>query len=120
MSDLKELEQGNLENSLQRVQSLVDSTDTPRPLHLGILLALRIAKEMSEGKDPGTDSVGLVAEWADTYGDEIVDESVVFARQFLLKPQELMGRIAKQLDPNKSAQQEASDVSGELADGEED
>lgn len=94
----KELESSSLEDSLKRIQGLVDSTDSPRPLHLGILLALHIALEMRSGKEPGTETATMVAKWVELYGEESVDEAVTFTRQFLLKPQELVSRIASKLD----------------------
>lgn len=94
----EDLENSSLEDTLKRIQGLVDSVPVPRPLHLGILLALRIALEMRQGKDPGTETAELVAQWSNDYGTEIVDEAVTFTRQFLLKPQELVGRIAAKLD----------------------
>jgi len=80
-----------------------------KPLHLGILLALRIAKELREGKAPGTDSAALVASWTQEHGGDVIDEAVVYARHFLLKPQELTDQIAAKLDSTKSEEESDAD-----------
>ncbi len=94
----KELENSSLEDTLKRIQGLVDSTESPRPLHLGILLALRIALEMREGKEAGSETAKIVAQWTEKFDAQTIDEAVAFTRQFLLKPQELVSRIASKLD----------------------
>lgn len=94
----KKIETASLEDSLTRISTLIESSANPKPLQLGILLALRIAKEMRDGRDPGEETALLVQEWASKYSTEMVDESVAFTRQFLLKPNELVDRISKQLE----------------------
>ncbi len=110
----KELESSSLEDTLTRIESLVESTSKPRPIHLGILLALSIAKEMRDGQTPGTETSKLVATWSETHGADIVDEAVLFARHFLLKPQELMEQIAGKLENDRS-ESEQDDDDDELA-----
>jgi len=100
----RKLESSSLEDSLHRVSALIAQTESPRPLHLGILLALRIAKEMRDGQDVGSSSASLVQEWTQVHAPEVVDEAVDYARQFLLKPSELASRIATQLDSAKEAE----------------
>lgn len=115
----KEFVNSTLDDTFNRVNSLVETAKHPRPLHLGILLALHIAKEIQAGKAPGTDSAKLVLAWTETHGAEVVDEAVVFARQFLLKPQILMEQIVNNLDSGKDAGQEQSDVAAILEEDED-
>jgi hypothetical protein len=99
----KKLESASLEESLERVTFLLSQSEHPRPLHLGIQLALRIAKEMRDGQSVGSSSAKLVQEWTEMHAPEVVDEAVDFARQFLLKPQELATRIAEQLPKQENS-----------------
>lgn len=94
---LKDMEGSDLNASLQRIESLLAQKDCPKPLHLGIQLALRIAQEMKEGKEPGAETAMLVSTWVERYGAERVDDAVAFARQFLLQPQEVRERIEKKV-----------------------
>lgn len=105
----KELESSSLEETHQRIKSLVDATEHPKPLHLGIQLALGIASELSQGKEPGAQTVATVAEWTKIHGTEIVDEAVMFARQFLLKPSELIRQIEGKLSADTKSEQESED-----------
>jgi len=111
----KEIEQSSLDDTIRRVETLLAETESPRPLHLGILLALRIGKELREGKAPGTDTEGLVAQWTASHSNEVIDEAITFARHFLLKPQELMTQIVTKLDTtHDTANDEAEEA--ELSD----
>ncbi|HSQ42657.1 MAG TPA: hypothetical protein VLM37_10295 [Fibrobacteraceae bacterium] len=94
----QELESSGLDATISRVSALVMSTEDPKAIHLGILLALRIAEEMRAGNAPGTTTATIVANWMERYGEERVNQAVEFARHFLFKPEELMHQIAARLD----------------------
>ena len=57
---------------------------------------------LRDGKAPGTDTAPRVAEWVDHFGGGSVDEAVLYARHFLLKPKELVGDIESKLDAAKA------------------
>ena len=98
----KQIELSSLDESIERIETLIKARDIPKPLHLGILLALMIARELRDGKAPGTDTAPRVAEWVDHFGGGSVDEAVLYARHFLLKPKELVGDIESKLDAAKA------------------
>jgi len=97
----KEIEKSSLDDTVRRVETLLAETESPRPLQLGILLALRIGMEIRDGKAPGTDTASLVASWSEDHSPEIIDEAVTYARHFLLKPQELVTQIVSKLDATR-------------------
>lgn len=95
------LEKGDLEGAADRVATLVAQEQDPGALPLGILLALSIAKELGQGKAPGTDTATLVQSWTAQWGESRVEQAVDFARGFLLKPKELMSLIRSRLEPSE-------------------
>lgn len=94
---LKALESSSLEETLRRVEALLEQEKDPQALPLGILLALTIALELQEGKMAGTDSQKVISQWVGRHSEQKVNEAVEFARQFLLKPQDLSRTIGTKI-----------------------
>jgi hypothetical protein len=96
---------GNLEESISRMDALIDSTEDEEKLRagLGVRLALGFANEMSRGLPLGSQTSELVASWTRQYGQDTVDAAVGIARQFMTKPDELRKELGRRLGLDKSA-----------------
>lgn len=91
------LEAANLEDNIKRVDYLLGNSKNINAQGLGIKLALEMTRELSQGKALGEVSGSLVVEWMKIHPESIVEEAIVVARQFLLKPETLASSIGAKL-----------------------
>ena len=91
--DLAELENIPYEQRIERVEKLLEGKESPRAFELGLLLALKMGKEIREGKELGSESGDLVASWNGRHPDSIIEEAIAFAKEFLTNPAKLAEKI---------------------------
>ncbi|NLO24128.1 MAG: hypothetical protein GX116_07365 [Fibrobacter sp.] len=96
-NDLKELETMDLYEKISRVESRVQETKNPKPLELGILLALKMAVEIREAKALGSVSGALVSEWAKLYPESVVEEAISHAKELFLNSTTLVDKIRENI-----------------------
>lgn len=97
---LQEWRDADLDARLEKVQNLVESLSEPKPHELGIWLALCLGKELRDGIALGQLSGALVLQWMAKYPESLIEEAIVFARQIVLKPADLVQRIEARLREN--------------------
>lgn len=107
--DLAELENVPYEERITRVEKLLEGKSEPRAFELGLLLALKMGKELREGKELGSESGDMVASWVGRYPDSIVEEAIALAKEFLTNPAKLAEKIKAGF--MKKAAEEASKAS---------
>ncbi len=95
--DLSELEKIPLEERITRVENLLKDKESPRAFELGLLLALKMGQEIREKKPLGSESGDLVASWSGKYPESIVEEAIASAREFMLNPAKIAGKIKEGL-----------------------
>ena len=93
----KKLESTDIEEQLERLNHLLAQEEKPNAQALGMILALMMTKEMKDGKALGSESGLKTVKWKEQYGDSTVEEAIVFARQFLTKPADLVEKIGHKL-----------------------
>jgi hypothetical protein len=89
----------NLDETLTRLDALIDQTEDLERLRsgLGMRLALSMAQELQAGKTLGSDTSDLVADWTERFGQETVDAAVGIARAFLTRSDELLKDLGPRL-----------------------
>lgn len=95
--DLQESEALGLEERIARIEKLFEERKAPGALELGILLALKMAKEIRDGKELGSESSLLVAEWSRKFPEKVVEEAISNAKEFLLNSGKLAQKIKEAL-----------------------
>lgn len=95
--DLHESEALGLEERIARVEKLFAEKKDPGALELGILLALKMAKEIRDGVELGSESSALVAEWSAKFPESVVEEAISNAKEFLLNSGKLAPKIREAL-----------------------
>ncbi len=95
--DLSELEKIPLDERITRVENLLKDKESPRPFELGLLLALKMGQEIREKKPLGSESGDLVASWSSKHPESVVEESIAFAKEFLLNPAKIAEKIKEGL-----------------------
>jgi len=95
--DLKKLEKLSLEDKIIRVEELLNGKEKPRPVELGILLALKMGAEIQHGKALGSETAEMVADWAKKYPADFVDKAVADAKDFLLNASKLTNKLHESL-----------------------
>ena len=95
--DLSELEKIPLDERITRVENLLKDKESPRPFELGLLLALKMGQEIREKKPLGSESGDLVASWSGKHPESVVEESIAFAKEFLLNPAKIAEKIKEGL-----------------------
>lgn len=95
--ELKDLEAVGLDDKIARIEKLLEGKEKPRAFELGLLLALKMAKEIREGKELGSDSSYVVVEWTKQHPESIVNEAIAHAKEFLLNPGKLAEKIKESL-----------------------
>lgn len=95
--ELNELEAISLEDKIVRIEKLLEGKEKPRAFELGLLLALKMAEEIREGKELGTDTSYIVVEWTKKYPNSIVEEAIANAKEFLTNPGKLAEKIKESL-----------------------
>lgn len=108
--DLQEMETLDLTGKLNRISSLLQGRENPRPFELGIFLALKMATEIKEGKALGEDTAPLVAEWTQQYPESVVEESITYAKEFLLHSETLKEKLRNGLLKEESAKTDEADA----------
>lgn len=117
--DLAELENIPYDERISRVEKLLEGKAEPRAFELGLLLALKMGKELRQGKELGSESGDLVASWVVKHPDSIVEEAIANAKEFLTNPASLAEKIKagvmKKAEEAKST--ENGDADKEAAEG---
>ncbi len=93
----KSLEKESLDEQIKRVDELIANAKEVSAYNLGIKLALLMAKELKEGKAPGSISGETIKKWSDDYYPEFIEEVVGYAREFIIKPHELVSEIGTRI-----------------------
>lgn len=81
------------EERISRIESLLENKENPRAFELGLLLALKMGKEIRDKKPLGSTTSGMVAEWSKKYPASIVEEAIASAKEFLTNPAKLAEKI---------------------------
>lgn len=100
-NDLQEIQKKSLDEQITRLEELLEGRERPRAFELSLLLALKIAKELREGKELGSESGDMVATWSEKYPNSIVEEAIAGAKEFLLNPARLAEKIKESLLQSK-------------------
>ncbi len=87
------MESLDLTGKISRISSLLEGREQPRSFELGILLALKMANEIREGKALGEDTAEIVAEWTEKYPNSVVEEAITHAKEFLLHSETLREKL---------------------------
>jgi hypothetical protein len=95
------LEELSIEDSIVRLDNLINKS-LPNSIEkmgfiLGVRLALEMAREIRDEQPLGSNSGPLIAEWVKKYGDAQAEESIQTARDFLTNTAELKKVLAKHL-----------------------
>ena len=107
------------EERISRIEKLLEGKEKPRAFELGLLLALKMGKEIREKKPLGSTTAKMVAEWNRTYPSSLVEEAIASAKEFLTNPAKLAEKIKagmkkideKRDDADKSDETESKDLS---------
>ncbi len=104
MLDKNQFNQISLEESIKRIDSLLQSNPPKDEEKLGFSLGLRLALEMAleiKNQIPlGQKSGLIISEWVKLYGETMAQNSVEVAREFLTKPDKMREGLEKRLFPN--------------------
>ncbi len=95
--DLKDSENTTLDEKISRIEKMLEGKESPRAFELGMLLALKMAQEIREGKELGSESGQIVVEWTKKFPNSIVEEAIASAKEFLLNPGKLADKIKESL-----------------------
>jgi len=95
--DLQEFENLDLYEKISRIEKRIEGKQNPKPFELGMLLALKMAVEIREQKELGSESAVLVANWANEYPESVVEEAISNAKEFLLHSTSLVDKIRETL-----------------------
>jgi len=116
----QKLENQDLDEAIERVQTLLKEQQEPTAHSLGILLALMMTAEIRDGVQPGTNTGPVVLEWTEKYSAEKVEEVITFARQFLTNPGKIASELSERLfqdsatqDADSSSSNNGDDLTGE-------
>jgi hypothetical protein len=104
--DLEEFERLDLYEKISRIEKRIEGKQNPKPFELGMLLALKMAVEIREQKELGSESAVLVANWANEYPESVVEEAISNAKEFLLHSTSLVDKIRETLigdDPKEDS-----------------
>ncbi len=105
MAESEQPQTNPLDGMLERIEGLLhDTQDFERfRLGLGIKLALGMAREIQQGKAPGTETATWVQAWHSEHGAETSDQVVAIAREFLMHPDRLRQAFADRLGMPRDA-----------------
>jgi len=116
----QKLENQDLDEAIERVQTLLKEQQEPTAHSLGILLALMMTAEIRDGVQPGTNTGPVVLEWTEKYSAQKVEEVITFARQFLTNPGKIASELSERLfqdsatqDADSSSSNNGDDLPGE-------
>ena len=97
MNHRENLESLDLEGQVNRLRDLIQSEQSVSSHALGTLLALEMSLEIKNEIVPGSKTGHIVVEWVKTYGQGLVDEAVLYAREFLVNPNKLKKGLENRL-----------------------
>jgi hypothetical protein len=97
MNHRENLESLDLEGQVNRLRDLIQSEQNVSSHALGTLLALEMSLEIKNEIVPGSKTGHIVVEWVKIYGQELVDEAVLYAREFLVNPNKLKKGLENRL-----------------------
>lgn len=92
----------DLDGRIARLDRLIEERDDGMR-GLGVRLALGLARELREGRTPGSETSDLVAGWVERFGAEVVDEAVSQARVLLRDPARMADEFRRRLEPSAEA-----------------
>ena len=95
--DLKKSEQSDIQEKIARIEKLLETSETPRPFELGMLLALKMGQEIREQKELGSESGKLVESWVQKYPESLVEEAIATSREFLFNSSMLTKKIKESI-----------------------
>lgn len=95
--DLNEMEALGLDEKISRVEKLLEGKNSPRAMELGLFLALHMAKELKTGRELGSSTGKMVADWMRRYSPESVEESIALAKQFFTDSSKIAERIRREV-----------------------
>ena len=101
--DFNELQKIPLEERIERVQKMLAEKEEPRGFELGVLLALKMGKEIRERKPLGSESGELVKSWNGKYSESTIEEAIATAKEFMLHPGSLAEKIKAGIEAKSKA-----------------
>lgn len=120
--DLSKQENVPYEERITRIEKLLEGKEKPRAFELGLLLALKMGKEIREKKPLGSTTASIVAGWSQKYPASIVEEAIASAKKFLTNPAKLAERIKASMlkanDAEKSGEEDGKEADNEANDAE--
>ena len=97
MNDRENFENLDIEGQVSRLRDRIQSERNVSSHALGTLLALEMSLEIKNEISPGATTSPIVLEWVGKYGQDIVDEAVLYAREFLVNPTKLKKGLENRL-----------------------
>lgn len=120
--DLSKQENVPYEERITRIEKLLEGKEKPRAFELGLLLALKMGKEIREKKPLGSTTASIVAGWSQKYPASIVEEAIASAKEFLTNPAKLAERLKASMlkanDAEKSGEEDGKEADNEANDAE--
>lgn len=120
--DLSKQENVPYEERITRIEKLLEGKEKPRAFELGLLLALKMGKEIREKKPLGSTTASIVASWSQKYPASIVEEAIASAKEFLTNPAKLAERIKASMlkanDAENSDEEDGKEADNEASDAE--
>lgn len=120
--DLSKQENVPYEERITRIEKLLEGKEKPRAFELGLLLALKMGKEIREKKPLGSTTASIVAGWSQKYPASIVEEAIASAKEFLTNPAKLAERIKASMlkanDAENSDEKDDKEADNEASDAE--
>lgn len=120
--DLSKQENVPYEERITRIEKLLEGKEKPRAFELGLLLALKMGKEIREKKPLGSTTASIVAGWSQKYPASIVEEAIASAKEFLTNPAKLAERIKASMlkanDAENSDEEDGKEADNEANDAE--
>ena len=106
--DLTNSQNTPYEERIARIEKMIESEETPRAFELGLLLALKMGQEIREKKPLGSTTGDIVAGWTSKYTNEVVEEAIAHAKQFLTNPGALAEKMKNIMLKMKSQSESAN------------
>lgn len=120
--DLSKQENVPYEERITRIEKLLEGKEKQRAFELGLLLALKMGKEIREKKPLGSTTASIVAGWSQKYPASIVEEAIASAKEFLTNPAKLAERIKASMlkanDAENSGEEDGKEADNEANDAE--
>lgn len=120
--DLSKQENVPYEERITRIEKLLEGKEKPRAFELGLLLALKMGKEIREKKPLGSTTASIVAGWSQKYPASVVEEAIASAKEFLVNPAKLAERIKASMlkanDAENSDEEDGKEADNEANDAE--